>query len=185
MNYLIRGGSAAERTAIAMRYALQERSILITDQKPANVDERVTILNASSRYFTLVESPADIIAIVDELSDYVKRVGARRIVIDPIYTLVNTTYVAYFAKTIAETLLNALDKLPVTTVVTADDRAPELLQFLEQRAKRIIDASSSAPLRKGQESDSRAARARRGGPSRASRRPRFSDRAPTPEQTTR
>lgn len=184
MNYLIRGGSAAERTAVALRYALQEPSILITDQKPDNVDPRVTVLNVSSRYFTLVESPADIIAIVDELSDHVKRVGARRIVIDPIYTIVNTTYVAYFAQTIAETLLDALDRLPVTTVVTADDRAPELLRFLEQRAKRIIDAASALP-RKGQGSDSRAETTRRAGPSRASRHRRSSDREPTPAPTTR
>src|SRR5256885_12334446 len=57
--------------------------------------------------FRSVESPADILAIVEELGDYIGKFGARRLVIDPIFTLINTSYSSHFALTITQSLLNA------------------------------------------------------------------------------
>src|SRR5437870_2023675 len=111
--YLVRGGSGVGKTLLGLQYLtrgleLHEPGVLITDQKPANVmaqaqaigfaiDEpircgQLAILNPSPRYFQLVNSPADVMAIVQELFDYVRRIGARRLVIDPVYTLINTSY---------------------------------------------------------------------------------------------
>src|ERR1043165_8645792 len=106
--YVVKGSSGVGKTLLGLQYLtrgleLQEPGVLITDQKPANVMAQahaigfaigesvrrgqLAILNPSGRYFSLVETPADVMAIVDELFDYVKRIGARRLVIDPIYTL--------------------------------------------------------------------------------------------------
>ncbi|PYQ60985.1 MAG: hypothetical protein DMF58_06450 [Acidobacteria bacterium] len=167
--YLVRGGGGVGKTLLGLQYLtrgleLQEPGVLITDQKPANViaqahsigfaiDESVrrgqlAILNPSNRYFQLVESPADVMAIVDELLDYVKTIGGRRLVIDPVYTLINTTYSAHFALSITQSLLNALEDLPVTTLLIAgDEQAPELnpiLRQLEQNAFGVIDLSHDA-----------------------------------------
>src|SRR5437660_5920522 len=119
--YLVRGGSGVGKTLLGLQYLtrgleLHEPGVLITDQKPQSViaqahsigfaiDESVrrgqlAILNPSKRYFQLVESPADVMAIIEELLDYVKTIGGRRLVIDPVYTLINTTYSAHFALSI-------------------------------------------------------------------------------------
>src|SRR5438128_2556369 len=101
--YLVRGGSGVGKTLLGLQYLtrgleLQEPGVLITDQRPANViaqahaigfaiEESVrrgqlAILNPSKRYFQLVESPADVMAIIEELFDYIRQIGARRLVID-------------------------------------------------------------------------------------------------------
>ncbi|HJT16489.1 MAG TPA: ATPase domain-containing protein, partial [Thermoanaerobaculia bacterium] len=93
----------------------------------------------------------DVMAIVDELFDYVKRIGARRLVIDPIYTLINTTYSAHFALSITQSLVNALEDLPVTTLLIGGDaNAPEvnpILHLLEQNAFGVIDLSQDRVMR--------------------------------------
>ncbi|HEY8134283.1 MAG TPA: RAD55 family ATPase [Thermoanaerobaculia bacterium] len=164
--YLARGGSGVGKTLLGLQYLtrgldLQDPGVLITDQKPENViaqahaigfaiEESVrrgqlAILNPSNRYFQLVETPADVMAIVDELFDYIKRIGARRLVIDPVYTLINTSYSLHFALSITQSLLSALQGLPVTTVLIAgDEQTPELAaiaQQLEQSAFGVIDLS--------------------------------------------
>jgi DNA-binding response OmpR family regulator/KaiC/GvpD/RAD55 family RecA-like ATPase len=138
--------------------------VLITDQKPANViaqahaigfaiDESVrrgqlAILNPSGRYFQLVESPSDVMAIVDELGDYIRRFGARRLVIDPVFTLINTSYSSHFALSITQSLLNALEDLPVTTLLVAGNEQSAqfdaVVQQLEQNAFGVIDLSHDA-----------------------------------------
>jgi len=164
--YLVRGGSGVGKTLLGLQYLtrgleLQEPGVLITDQKPANVvaqahaigfeiDESIrcgqlAILNPSPRYFQLVNSPADVMAIVQELFDYVRRIGARRLVIDPVYTLINTSYSAHFTLLIAESLLSALEDVPVTTLLIAsNEQAPELNRQLEQEAFGVIDLSNDA-----------------------------------------
>src|SRR5256886_3490871 len=168
--YLVRGGSGVGKTLLGLQYLtrgleLQEPGILITDQKPENVlaqahsigfaiEESVrrgqlAILNPSNRYFELVESPADIMAIVEELGDYIKKLGARRLVIDPVYTLINTSYSSHFALSITQSLINALEDLPVTTVLIAshgDDHAEHnpIVRQLEQNAFGVIDLSQDA-----------------------------------------
>jgi KaiC/GvpD/RAD55 family RecA-like ATPase/DNA-binding response OmpR family regulator len=164
--YLVRGGSGVGKSLLGLQYLtrgleLQEPGILITDQKPENVlaqahaigfaiEESVrrgqlAILNPSSRYFDLVESPADVMAIVEELADHIKRTGTKRLVIDPVYTLINTSYSAHFALTITQSLINALEDLPVTTILVAsDENNPELnpiVRQLEQNAFGVIDLS--------------------------------------------
>src|SRR5947208_582139 len=90
--YLVRGGSGVGKTLLGLQYLtrgleLQEPGVLITDQKAQNViaqahaigfaidesvrREQLAILNPSGRYFQLVESPADVMAIVEELFDYI------------------------------------------------------------------------------------------------------------------
>jgi KaiC/GvpD/RAD55 family RecA-like ATPase len=167
--YLVRGASGVGKTLLGLQYLtrgleLREPGVLITDQKPANVmaqaraigfaiDEpilrgQLAILNASSRYFQLVNSPADVMAIVQELFDHIRRIGARRLVIDPVYTLINTSYSAHFALSIAESLMRALEDLPVTTLLIArNDQAPELNRQLEQEAFGIIDLSDDRVMR--------------------------------------
>jgi KaiC/GvpD/RAD55 family RecA-like ATPase/CheY-like chemotaxis protein len=170
--YLVRGGSGVGKTLLGLQYLtrgleLQEPGVLITDQKPANVIAQanaigfaigesvrrgqLAILNPSARYFSLVETPADVMAIVEELFDYVKRIGARRLVIDPIYTLINTTYSAHFALTITQSLINALEDLPVTTLlIGGEENAPEvnpILHLLEQNAFGVIDLSKDHMMR--------------------------------------
>ena len=164
--YLVRGGSGVGKSLLGLQYLtrgleLQEPGILITDQKPESVlaqarsigfavDESVkrgqlTILNPSTRYFDLVESPADVMAIVEELGDTIKRIGARRLVVDPVFTLINTSYSSHFALTITQSLINALEDLPVTTLLVAGNQdSPELnpiLRQLEQNAFGVIDLS--------------------------------------------
>ena len=164
--YLVRGGAGVGKSLLGLQYLtrgleLQEPGILITDQKPENVlaqahsigfaiEESVrrgqlSILNPSQRYFDLVESPADVMAIVEELGDHIKRMGTKRLVIDPVYTLINTSYSAHFALTITQSLINALEDLPVTTVLVASNEDnPELnpiVRQLEQNSFGVIDLS--------------------------------------------
>ncbi len=164
--YLVRGGSGVGKTLLGLQYLtrgleLQDPGILITDQKPQNViaqahsigfaiEESVrrgqlAILNPSNRYFQLVESPADVMAIVAELDDYIKRFGARRLVIDPVYTLINTSYSSHFALSITQSLLNALEDLPVTTLLIAgiepSAQLEAIIRQLEQNAFGVIDLS--------------------------------------------
>src|SRR5437660_6877623 len=107
--YLVKGGTGVGKSLLGLQYLtrgleLQEPGILITDQKPENVlaqahsigfaiEESVrrgqlSILNPSNRYFDLVETPADVMAIVEELGDFIKKHGARRLVVDPVFTLI-------------------------------------------------------------------------------------------------
>lgn len=164
--YLVRGCSGIGKSLLGLQYLtrgleLQEPGILITDQKPENVvtqaqsvgfavEESVrrgqlTILNPSDRYFDLVESPADVMAIIEELGDLIKAKGARRLVVDPVFTLINTQYSSHFAQTITQSLINALEDLPVTTILIAcSDDNPELspiLRQLEQNTFGVVDLS--------------------------------------------
>jgi len=162
--YVVKGGAGVGKTILGLQYLtrgleLQEPGILITDQRPANIIAQahaigfaieqavkrgqLAILNPSQRYFDLVESPADVLAIVEELGDYIKQSGARRLVIDPVYTLINTAYSAHFALSITQSLINALEDLPVTTLLIAgDENDAELnpiIRQLEHNAFGVID----------------------------------------------
>src|SRR6059058_5132762 len=138
--YLVRGGGGVGKTLLGLQYLtrgleLQEPGVLVTDKKPQNViaqahaigfaieesvrRDQLTILNPSTKYFDLVESPADIMAIVEELGDQVKKIGAKRLVIDPVFALINTSYSSHFALSITQSLINALEDLPVTTLLIA------------------------------------------------------------------
>lgn len=166
--YLVRGEVGVGKTIAGLQFLArglehEETGILITDQKPEAVldqarsvgfslDEAVTrnqlaILNPSSRYFELVESPADIQAIVEELGDYIRKIGARRLVIDPIYALINTQYSAYFALMVTQSLFNCLESLPTTTLLIAgdDEKDPELnpiARMLEHNACGVLELSN-------------------------------------------
>ncbi len=164
--YVVRGGSGVGKSLLGLQYLtrgleLHEPGVLITDQKPENalaqalsigfaVEESVrrgqlAILNPSNRYFELVESPADVMAIVEELGDTIKRIGARRLVIDPVYTLINTSYSSHFALSITQSLINALEDLPVTTLlITGSQDLPEfspITRQIEQNAFGVIELS--------------------------------------------
>jgi KaiC/GvpD/RAD55 family RecA-like ATPase/DNA-binding response OmpR family regulator len=167
--YVVKGGEGVGKTVLGLQFLTrglehQEPGILITDQKPENVlaqarsigfpldqavkRDQLVILNPSRRYFELVESPADIQAIVEELSDHIRRIGAKRLVIDPIYTLINTEYSAQFALMVTQSLINALEELPTTTLLVAgDENNPELnpiLRAIEHNAFGVIDLSQDA-----------------------------------------
>jgi KaiC/GvpD/RAD55 family RecA-like ATPase/GGDEF domain-containing protein len=157
--YVVKGGVGTGKSILGLQFLIRgldlgEPGILITDQRPENiiaqarsldlpVEEAIkrgqlVILNTSQRYFELVESPADVTAIMEELEDYIREKGTRRLVIDPIYSLINTTYSGHFALAIGQSLMNALEELPVTTLlVSGDDQNPELSsieRMLEQNA---------------------------------------------------
>jgi KaiC/GvpD/RAD55 family RecA-like ATPase/CheY-like chemotaxis protein len=165
--YVVKGGIGMGKSIVGLQFLTRglehnEPGILITDQKPENViaqassigfgiEEAVkrgqlTILSPSHRYFELVESPADVTAIVEELGDYINKVGARRLVIDPIYTLINTSYSSHFALTITQSLLNGLEDLPVTTLLVAGDEdnaeLNPIVRMLEQNAFGVVALSS-------------------------------------------
>ena len=168
--YLVKGGSGVGKTLLGLQYLtrgleLQEPGVLVTDQKPQNViaqahaigfavEESIrrgqlSILNPSARYFELVESPADVLAIIEELGDHVKTLGAKRLVIDPVFTLINTSYSSHFALSITQSLVNALEDLPVTTVLIAthgdeDAERNPIVRQLEQNAFGVIDLSHDA-----------------------------------------
>jgi len=167
--YVVKGGEGVGKTVLGLQFLTrglehQEPGILITDQKPENVlaqarsigfpldqavkRDQLVILNPSRRYFELVESPADIQAIVEELSDHIRRIGAKRLVIDPIYTLINTEYSAQFALMVTQSLINALEELPTTTLLIAgDENNPELnpiFRAIEHNAFGVIDLSQDA-----------------------------------------
>lgn len=167
--YIVKGGIGVGKSVVGLQFLTrglehQEPGILITDQKPENVlsqassigfqveeavkRNQLSILNPSNRYFDLVESPADVMAIVEELGDYIKKIGARRLVIDPIFTLINTSYSAHFALTITQSLMNALEDLPVTTLLVAgDEENAELnpiLRMLEQNSFGVISLAQDA-----------------------------------------
>ena len=165
--YVVRGGSGAGKSLLGLQYLtrgleLQEPGVLITDQKPENVLEQarsigfaieesvkrgqLAILNPSQRYFELVESPADVLAIVEELGDLIKRVGARRLVVDPVFSLINTSYSAHFALAITQSMINAMEDLPVTTLLIVpegEDNAEmnPVARQLEQNAFGVIELS--------------------------------------------
>lgn len=161
--YLIKGPSGVGKSIVGLQFLTrglehQEPGILITDQKPEKVIAQATavgfriedavrrnqlsILNPSGRYFDLVESPADVMAIVEELGDYVKRIGAKRVVIDPIYTLINTQYSSHFALTLTQSMMNALEDLPATVVLVAGDEdnaeLNPIMRMLEQNAFGVL-----------------------------------------------
>lgn len=167
--YVVKGGSGTGKTILGLQFLVRglehgEPGIFITDQKPEKVlaqarsigfpiDEplkrgQLVILNTSSRYFDLVESPADVMAIVEELSDYVRQMGARRVVVDPLRALVNTTYSSHFATSLTQSLVNHLDELPATTILIAgDENDPEMnpiIRVLEQSAYGVIELSPDA-----------------------------------------
>ncbi|HXH41009.1 MAG TPA: ATPase domain-containing protein [Thermoanaerobaculia bacterium] len=169
--YLVRGGSGTGKSVMGLQFLargleLHEPGILITDQKPANVLEQaqaiglgieesvrrgqLMILNPGSRYFELVESPVDVMAIVEELRDHIQRIGARRLVIDPVFTLINTLYSSHFAVSLTQSLINALEDLPVTTLLIASDEGqPELspiMHQLAQNASGVIDLSQDSGM---------------------------------------
>ena len=161
--YLVKGSTGLGKSILGLQFLArglehQEPGVLITDQKPEKVlaqakavgfpiDEAVkrgqlAILNPSNRYFELVESPADVEAIVQELGDYAARVNAKRIVIDPVNTLINTQYSSHFAMTLTQSLLNALEDLAQTILLIADDahdaEIRPITHLLEQNAFGVI-----------------------------------------------
>lgn len=165
--YVVKGGIGVGKSLLGLQFLTrglehQEPGILITDQRPERVLDQaraigfmleepiqrnqLAILNPSRRYFELVESPADVLAIVDELADLVKKMGAKRLVIDPVFTLINTSYSSHFASTLTQSLVNALEDLPVTTVlVVGDEDNAEfnpITRILEQNASGVIALSS-------------------------------------------
>lgn len=165
--YVVKGGSGVGKSVAGLQFLTRglehhEPGVLITDQKPANVlsqarsigftieeavrRNQLSILNPSSRYFDLVESPADIQAIVDELADYIRQIDARRLVIDPIYTLINTQYSANFALMVTQSLLNALEELPVTTLLIAGDEdnaeVNPIIRMLEHNAFGVVSLTN-------------------------------------------
>jgi KaiC/GvpD/RAD55 family RecA-like ATPase/DNA-binding response OmpR family regulator len=166
--YLVKGAGGVGKTLFGLQFLTrglehQEPGILITDQKPENVlaqargigfgiDEAVkrgqlAILNPSKRYFELVESPSDVMAIVGELGDLIAKMGARRLVIDPVYTLINTSFSSHFATSITQSLINALEDLPVTTVLVGEEDDPELnaiTRQLEHNAFGVVSLSHDA-----------------------------------------
>lgn len=168
--YLIRGASGVGKSLLGLQFLtrgleLHEPGVLITDQKPENVlaqarsigfalQEPVTrgqfsILNPSRKFVESIESPADVVAIVEELGDHIRKAGARRLVVDPVYALINTSYSSNFALSIAQSLINALEDLPVTTLLTAphDDHAAELnpiTRQIEQNVFGVIELSQDA-----------------------------------------
>ena len=93
-------------------------------------------------------------AIVEELGDYIRELGAKRVVIDPIYALVNTHYSGHFALTLTQSLINSLEDLPVTILLVAGDEGnPEqngIVRMLEQNAFGVIglhhDASTGGRI---------------------------------------
>ena len=164
--YVIKGGIGVGKTVVGLQFLsrgleMNEPGILITDQKPQDVlvqaksigfplEEAVkrghlTILNPSTRYFELVESPADVMAIMDELGDYIRKVDAKRLVIDPVYTLINTSYSSHFALSVTQSLMNALEELPVTTLLLAGDEdnaeLNSIMRMLEQNSFGVISLS--------------------------------------------
>ena len=167
--YVVKGPIGVGKSIVGLQYLTRglehdEPGVLITDQKPANVlaqaraigfqieaavkRNQLAILNPSGRYFELVESPADILAIVEELGDYIRQSGAKRLVVDPVFTLINTSYSSHFALTLTQSLLNALEELPVTTLLIAGDeedaeRNP-ILRTLEQNSFGVIALSQDA-----------------------------------------
>lgn len=161
--YLVKGGSGVGKSILGLQFLArglehQEPGVMITDQKPESViaqakavgfpvedavkRNQLSILNPSNRYFDLVESPADVMAIVEELGDYVKRIGAKRIVVDPVFTLINTQYSSHFAVTLTQSLLNALEDLPATILLVAGDEdsaeMTPILRMLEQNVSGIL-----------------------------------------------
>jgi KaiC/GvpD/RAD55 family RecA-like ATPase/DNA-binding response OmpR family regulator len=162
--YLVRGAAGIGKTLVALQFIgrglqLEEPAIMITSQKPEDVilqarslgfelseparRGQLMILNPSSKYFDLIETPADIAAILQELSDYAAEAGAKRLVIDPVYSLIHTGYSGQFTISVTQTLLNALEELPLTTLLTAaTDVAPELSQVshaLEDAAFGVVE----------------------------------------------
>src|SRR5258708_28050957 len=137
--------------------------MIITDQKPENVLAQargigfgidgavkccpLAILIPSNRSLELGEIPADVMAIIDELGDLIRKIGARRLVIDPVYTLINTSFSSHFATSITQSLVNALEDLPVTTVLIAEEDDPELnaiTRQLEHNAFGVISLTHDA-----------------------------------------
>jgi KaiC/GvpD/RAD55 family RecA-like ATPase/DNA-binding response OmpR family regulator len=167
--YLVKGAGGLGKSILGLQFLArglehQEPGVIITDQKPEKViaqanavgfpieeavkRNQLSILNPSNRYFELVESPADVMAIVEELADYVKRIGAKRLVVDPIFSLINTQYSSHFAMTLTQSLMNALEDLPATILLLAGDEdnaeMNPIIHMLEQNAFGVLDLQKDA-----------------------------------------
>lgn len=167
--YLVRGPSGVGKTIAALQFVargldLGEPAVWVTNRAPESLlaqarsigfqlDEAVKrgqllILKTSDRYFDLVETPADVSAIIEELSDHAREAGVRRLVIDPLYSLVNTTYSTHFAISLAQSLLNGLEELGVTTfLIGSDDHDPAVAsvnRVLEQNCAGVITMEPDA-----------------------------------------
>lgn len=165
--YLVKGSLGIGKSIFGLQYLarglqLDEPGVLITDQNPESVLDQadsigfrmrdavkrgqLMILNPSGRYFELVESPADVMAITEELTDYIREVGAKRLVIDPIFSLVSMMYSTHFALSVTQSLINSLEELPVTTILVAgDEMNPEtkpLIRMIEQNAFGVVTLSA-------------------------------------------
>lgn len=162
--YFVRGGLGMGKTVLGLQFLargieLGEPAILVTRQNPEsvlkqasglgmNIEDAVRrgqliVLRPTGDYFDLVESPADVTAIAEELADYAKESGAQRMVIDPVYAMITTSFSSHFAVTIAQSLLNALEELPMTTLlIGGDDDNPDLtpiVRVLEQNTAGVIE----------------------------------------------
>lgn len=170
--YVIRGSLGLGKSILGLQFLargldLGEPGVLVTQQNPTQVMQQarslgfaleeavhrgqLVVLRPSGNYFDLVESPADVNAIAEELSDFVQESGARRLVIDPVYSLITTSFSPHFAVTIAQSLLNALEELPVTTLlIGGDDETPELapiVRVIEQNSAGVIELSEDPSTR--------------------------------------
>ena len=170
--YVVRGPIGLGKSIVGLQFIargleLGEPAILVTRQNPEQVMQQarslgfgleesvrrgqLVVLRPSGNYFDLVESPADVNAIAEELSDYVRESGAQRLVVDPIYALITTSFSSHFAVTIAQSLLNALEELPVTTLlIGGDDDNPELapiVRVIEQNSAGVIELSEDPTTR--------------------------------------
>jgi KaiC/GvpD/RAD55 family RecA-like ATPase/CheY-like chemotaxis protein len=168
--YLLQGPSGVGKTIAALQFItrgleLGEPAVWVTDRRPENVLDQartigfqlddaakrgqLLILKTSSRYFDLVETPADVSAIIEELADHIREAGVRRLVIDPVFSIVNTSYSTHFAVSLAQSLVNGLEELSVTTLLVAGDHSDNELapigRLLEQNVAGVI---SMAPDRK-------------------------------------
>lgn len=164
--YFVRGSVGMGKSILGLQFLAKgleigEPGVLITRQNPEQImqqarslglplDEAVQrgqliVLRPSGNYFELVESPADVNAIVEELFDHVRDSNAQRLVIDPIYSLITTSFSSHFAVTIAQSLLNALEELPLTTLlIGGDDDNPDLapiVRVVEQNSAGVIELS--------------------------------------------
>ena len=146
-SYLITGGSGAGKSIFCIQFVLQglndgEKVVYVAvDEKPADIVEEAAslgwdltkhierktllILDASPYFASRVstggkEREIDVQKTVGDLGNYVKRMGATRVVIDPVVPLIVSRDFSYRAQEYLRTLVHALqDDIGTTNLLTS------------------------------------------------------------------
>ncbi len=142
--YLLVGDTGTGKTIMAQHFVAEgirtgECCLWVTDEKPADLlfqadsldmdltgavrDGKIRFLQPVEDYASIIDRNTDVLALVNELKNYIDEFAATRVVVDRIGTLLDINQSPQFIQGFAGSLLNFLCDLPCTTFLV--DSSPE------------------------------------------------------------